>query len=329
MKGLVYTEMGVPEVLKIRDIPIPVPNDNQILIKVMASSLNATDYAPFEKPVTDGKVPTLFRIKEKIKDKKVGKVLGSEASGIVESVGKSVKRFKKGDEVYGVTVGLCGAWAEYVCMDEETTSLKPCNLSFEESATVPVSGTTALSAIKKANIKKGQHVLVYGASGGVGQYTVQLLKSIGAIVTGVCSTRNIEMLRNMGADYIIDYKKEDFFKNGKTYDAIIAVNGYNYITKYKNSLKPHGIYVAVGGPLQGLQGGAFGPFVGIGTQKKFTFSTYFTEIKNHSLSKLRKIMEAGEVTPIIDEICSLDNTPDMIRKIILNHPQGKVVISMK
>ena len=327
MKGLVYTQMGAPEVLKVMEVKKPVPTGNQVLIKVKASSINATDYAPFESAVIDGKVSTLFRVKEKIKDKKVGKVLGSEAAGIVEEVGVNVENFKIGDEVYGVAVGLCGAWAEYLCMDESATSLKPRNLSFEEAATVPISGTTALAAIRKANIQKGQYVLVYGASGGVGLYMVQLLKAMGAIVTAVCSTRNIELLHKIGADSVIDYKKDDFSLNGQTYDAIIAVNGYNFITKYKKSLKPNGIYVAVGGPLQGLQGGVLGPFVGIGSRKKFTFATYFTEIKKQSLSKLREYIEVGKITPCIDEICSIQDAPKIIRKLILNHSQGKTVIS--
>lgn len=329
MKGIVYTEMGEPEVLKVREVEKPIPADNQILVKVKASSVNATDYAPFESAVKNGKVTTLFKVKEKIKDKKVGKVLGGEISGIVEDVGKNVSGFKIGDEVYGVTPGLVGAWAEYVCMNEAETNLKPTNLSFEEAATVPMAGTTALAAISKANVKKGNHVLVYGASGGVGQYVVQILKAYGAEVTGVCSTRNLELVLEMGADHVVDYKKEDIFASENKYDRIIAVNGYNFITKYKKLLTENGIYVAVGGALQGLQGGLFGPFVGIGSNKKFTFSTYFTEIKNGSLIKLKEIIEAGKVVPYIDEVCKLEDTAKAIRNIIERHPQGKVTIRIR
>ena len=328
MKGLVYTEMGRPDVLKIKNLEKPVPKDNQVLVRVKASSINATDFAQFEPAVKNGKVSTLFKIKEKVKDKKVGKVLGTEVAGIVEETGKNVKGFKKGDEIFGITSGLVGAWAECACVDDYALYYKPSNLTFEEASAVPVAGTTALSAIHKANVKAGQQVLVYGASGGVGQFTVQLLKAYGAVVTAVCSTRNVAMAQEMGADYIIDYKKEDFSKNGKQYDVIIAVNGYNPISKYKNSLNKNGIYVAVGGPLQGLQGGICGPFMSLFSKKTFTFSTFFVEIKKQSLPELKRVVENGDINIFIDKICSLEEAPNEIEHLILNHAKGKVVIKI-
>lgn len=328
MKGVVYTKMGTPDVLKVMEVKRPTPNENQVLVRVIASSLNATDYAAFEAPVKNGKVPALFKVKEKLKDKKVGKILGSEVAGIVEEVGNKVTSFKIGDEVYGIATGLCGAWAEYACVSEAELFHKPYNLSFEEASTVPVAGTTALAAIRKANIKAGQDVLVYGSSGGVGQYMVQLLKSKGANVTGVCSTRNVELVRSLGAKEVIDYKKEDFSARNNLYDAIIAVNGYNPISKYKKCLKPNGIYVAVGGPLQGIEGGLLGPIMSLGSKKKLTFSTYFTEIKKGSLQFLKSEIEKEAVRPIIDKIYPMEEISAAIEEIIIKHPQGKYVIKI-
>lgn len=326
MKGLVYTEMGTPDVLKVKSVDKPIPKENQVLVKVFASSINSTDFAQFEPAVKTGKVSTMFKIKEKLKDKKVGKVLGTEFAGIIEDVGENVTKFKKGDKVYGIASGLCGAWAEYVCADEYAVFFKPEQFSFEEASAVPVAGTTALSAIRKAKVRTGQNVLVYGASGGVGQLTVQILKSYGAIVTAVCSTRNVEQAHKLGADYVIDYKKEDFSNNGKKYDVIIAVNGYNPISKYKCSLTDTGIYVAVGGPLQGLMGGLCGPFMSLFGKRKFTFSTFYTEIKKNSLSELKKLADNGELCISIDTVCSLEETPQEIRNLIVNHAKGKVII---
>ncbi|MDU2422701.1 MAG: NAD(P)-dependent alcohol dehydrogenase [Bifidobacterium scardovii] len=227
MKGLVYTEMGRPNVLKVSDVKKPIPQRNQILVKVKASSINSTDFVQFESAVKTGKVSALFRIKEKLKDKKLGKVLGTEFAGIVAEVGADVTGFNKGDAVYGIADGMLGAWAEYVCADSNAVCAMPETLSFEEASAVPVAGTTSLSAIRKAQIKPGQHVLVYGASGGVGQFTVQILKAYGATVTAVCSTKNVDTAWKLGADHVVDYKRENVFANEKQHDAIIAVNGFN------------------------------------------------------------------------------------------------------
>lgn len=328
MKGLVYTEMGRPDVLKIRNVDKPVPKDDQILVRVKASSINSTDFAQFESAVKTGKVSTLFRVKEKLKDKKVGKVLGAEVSGIVEEIGKNVRGFQIGDKVFGIVSGLCGAWAEYACVDGYALFAKPENMSFEESAAIPVAGTTALSAIHKAKIKAGQRVLVYGASGGVGQFVIQILKAYGAVVTAVCSTRNMQQARELDADYVIDYKKEDFSKNGKQYDVIIAVNGYNPISKYKKSLADTGVYIAIGGPKQGMMGGLCGPFMSLFSKQKFTFSTFYTEIKKQSLPRLKELAENGSIKVKVDKVCSLEETPAVIEQLINHHARGKAVISL-
>lgn len=327
IKGVVYTRMGSPEVLKIQDIQMPIPASNQILVKVKASSLNASDYAQFEAPVKTGKVSAMFRIKEKLKDHKVGKVLGAEVSGIVEAVGADVIGFQKGDKVFGATTDLCGAWAEYVCLDKDYAALIPDHVTFEEAAAIAVAGTAALAAIHKADVQPNESVLVYGASGGVGQYAVQIAKAAGAVVTGVCSTRNLDMVRSLGASTVIDYTNEDFWELGEKYDVILGINGFLPLNRYKHSLEPYGRYIAVGGAKQGLVGGLFGPFASIGANQKLTFSTYFSEIKKHSVAHLKELAEQGNIHPVIDRVYPVQEVATAIRNAIIDHPQGKIIIT--
>jgi NADPH:quinone reductase-like Zn-dependent oxidoreductase len=326
MKGIVYTQFGSPEVLKLMDVEKPVPKVNQVLIKVKASALTNLEYTRFIEPIEGRKTPLMIHLMDKIL-KAEGKVIGSEVSGIVEEVGKCVTSVKKGDEIFAVAVGLQGAWAEYAVADETIVCLKPTNLSFEAAAVIPIGGITALGAVRIAKIKNGQQVLVYGASGGVGQYALQLSKAYGAIVTAVCSTRNLGMARGIGADYVIDYKQENFAKTGKTYDAIIAVNGYNPIGIYKKLLKKDGIYVAIGGMKQGIMGALQGPFYSNGG-KKMTSSTYFKAVKQKYLPHLKELAEEGKITPFIDRIFSVKDIPQAITYIVKNHAQGKVAINI-
>ncbi|MDR1115168.1 MAG: NAD(P)-dependent alcohol dehydrogenase [Tannerella sp.] len=326
MKGIVYTQFGTPEVLKLMDVEKPVPKVNQVLIKVKASSLTNLEYARFMEPIEGGKPPLMIRLMDKAL-KVEGKVIGSEVSGIVEEVGKCVTGVKKGDEIFAVTVGLQGAWAEYAVADETAICLKPGNLSFEAAAVIPVGGITALGAVRTAKVKDGRQVLVYGASGGVGQYALQLSKAYGATVTAVCSTRNLDMARSIGADYVIDYKQEDFTKTGKTYDAIIAVNGYNPIGIYKKLLNKNGIYVAIGGMKQGIMGILQGPFYS-GGGKKMTASTYFKAARQKCLPHLKQLAEEGKITPFIDKVFSVKDISQAIAYIVKNHAQGKVAINM-
>ena len=326
MKGIVYTEFGPPEVLKIMDLETPKPKDNQVLIKVKAASMYYLDYMRFTKQVDGGKTPFSTKLIDK-KNNALGKVIGCELSGIVEEVGKTVTQVKKGDEVFAVATGLSGALAEYALADETTVFLKPSNLSFEESATIPVAGISALGAVRTAGVKEGQSVLIYGASGGVGQFAVQLSKAVGATVTAVCSTRNIEIAHEIGADYVIDYKQEDFRKKDITYDVIIGVNGYNPIKQYKRLLNEGGVYVAVGGVKQGMMGGLFGPLYS-NKSKTLTFSTYFDAIKQPCLPYLKELAEDGKIKPYVESVCSAKDTAKAVRQLCKNHAQGKIAFVM-
>lgn len=329
MKAIVYTHSGNCDVLKIKDIAEPVPNDNQVLVKVKASALNMIDYTRFTDTKENGKM-TLFAHITDIAQNAVGKPLGGEISGIAVKVGRNVPSVKIGDEVYGVTLGAFpgGGWAEYALCNKNTVYAKPSALSFEEASAIPISGITALGAIRKANIQKGQKVLVYGSSGGVGQYVVQLAKAQGGIVTGVCSTRNLEMAKSIGADYVIDYKKEDFTKSGTMYDVIIGVNGYNPLGTYKKLLKQGGVYVAVGGTRQGMMGGMFGGLYSLGKKQKYTSSVYASAVRQECLPYLKELAENGKLKPFIDNIYPAYDVKKAIHYIIQNHTQGKVVLTM-
>ena len=326
MKGIVYTQFGAPDVLEIMEVPMPTPADNQVLIKVKASSMYNMDYMRFAKQVDGGETPLSTRLIDTAQ-KAIGKVIGSELSGIVETVGKEVKNIKKGDEVFAVASGLSGALAEYALADISTVCLKPSNLSFEEAATIPIAGISALGAIRKAQVRTGQTVLIYGASGGVGQFAVLLAKAVGATVTAVCSTRNIQIARSIGADYVIDYKRDNFTKMGKTYDVIIAVNGYNPLGEYKKLLNNGGVYVAVGGMKQGIMGGIFGSFYS-NKSKKLTSSTYFDAIKQECLPYLKDLAEEGKLKPYVEKVYSTKDITNAIKELCKNHAQGKIAFIM-
>ena len=319
MKAIIYTKVSLPDVLKIQDTKKPVPKANQVLVKVKTSAITNLEYMRF-----GGKVlPHIFNIAIKA----TGKSLGLEIAGVVEEVGKSVTNFKKGDEVFGLSAGMLGGWAEYAVAKEKELSLKPSNLSFEQAGAIPVGGITALGAILAANIKQGQDVLIHGASGSVGQYAVQLAKAFGATVTGVCSTRNLEMARSIGADYVIDYKKEDFTQKGKTYDKIIGVNGYNSLRTYKKLLKKGGSYVVVGGIKQAMLGVLGGYFYFLFSNKKFGTAAFPMLSKQKSLLKLKEFAENNKITPFIDKVYPAHDVADAIKYIIVEHAQGKVVIA--
>src|SRR5688572_21726776 len=241
MKAITYYNYGSPDVLQIEEIEKPAPDENQVLVKVHATSINAGDYRVmradpfFIRIVTGGFL--------KPKDTR----LGGDVAGRVEAVGENVKQFRPGDEVFGCRHG---AFAEYVCAREGLLALKPTNISFEQAAAVPIGALTALQGLRDTGgIQPGQKALIQGASGGVGMFAVQIAKSFGAEVTAVCSTRNLDMARSIGADHVIDYTKEDFTRNQKQYDLIFAANGYHPLTAYKRALRPQGVYVCAGGTM--------------------------------------------------------------------------------
>ena len=317
MKGLIYTKGGL---LEVRDVKKPTPKANQVLIEVKASAITNMEYMRFG----GGAFPRLLNIATRA----TGKSLGIEVAGIVEEVGKNVTGFKKGDEVFGLTSGMLGGWAEYAVAKENEIFSKPTILSFQQAGAIPVGGITALGAIRAAKIKQGQDVLVYGASGSVGQYAVQLAKAYGANVTGVCSTRNLEVVRSIGADDVIDYKKEDFTQKGKAYDAIVAVNGYNRLKIYEKLLKKGGRYVVVGGIKQAMMGMLGIPFYSIGRGKRFGASAFPMIPKQTALAELKSFADEGKIKPYIDNVYSVHDAMKAMDYIIKEHAQGKVVIDI-
>jgi NADPH:quinone reductase-like Zn-dependent oxidoreductase len=324
MKAIVYTKYGPPEVLQLKEVAKPEPKDNQVLIKVQAASANALDYRRFET------TSILGRLMDEVLLKATNKVLGADIAGRVEAVGATVTQFRPGDEVFGVSAGSVGGFAEYACAAEDNLALKPANLSFEAAAAVPMAALTALQSLRdKGQIQAGQKVLIYGASGGVGTFAVQIAKSYGAEVTAVCSTRNLDMARSIGADYVVDYTKEDFSRKGQRYDLIIAVNGYHSILDYRRALSPSGIYVALGGSMAQLfQGMLLGPLVSRIGDKKMGFMG-IAKINQKDLVFIKELLEAGKVTPLIDRCYPLSEAVKAIRYLVEEHARGKVVITVE
>jgi len=326
MKGIVNTRSGSLEALKIQDVNKPVPKPNQVLIRVKASAITNMEYMRYTKHINKGKAGG-FAFLMDIAMGARGKIIGIEMSGVIEEVGRNVKYFKKGDEVFGLTASMKGAWGEYAVANEKEICIKPTNLSFEQSAAIPVGAITALGAVYAAKVQEGQQVLIQGGSGGVGQYAVQLSKAQGGIVTAVCSTKNLEMARSIGTDYVIDYKHEDITKSEKRYDVIIAVNGYHPLSAYKNILNKYGTYIFVGGTTKAIMS-VFGiPFHSIGS-KKFKASAYPLLPKIKYLSDLKAFAEKGKIQPHIDKVYSPQDISEALRHIVQDHAQGKVVINM-
>lgn len=320
MKAIRYHAYGTPDVLKLEEVEKPTPNEDQILLKVYAVSVNAADYRPLS-----GK-PFLIRLMlgglRKPKDPRIG----IDVAGRVEAVGANVTRFKPGDEVFGCANG---ALAEYVLAKDKNLALKPANVSFEAAAAVPVAALTALQGFRFAGgIRPGQKVLIQGASGGVGIFAVQLAKMYGAEVTAVCSPRNLNMVRTLGADHVIDYKKEDFTRNGKAYDLIFAINGYHSLSDYKRALTPQGQYICAGGTLpQIFQAMLLG---GLMSKKggKSLRSMGISNVNQEDMEALRKLLEEGKLVPVIDRCYPLSETAEAFRHVMDKHAQGKVAVTV-
>jgi NADPH:quinone reductase-like Zn-dependent oxidoreductase len=323
MKAAVYRRYGPPDVLQIKDVEKPAPMDNEVLIKVRAASVNPLD------ELIRGK-PYIVRAMTGLRKPKVTR-LGADLAGHVEAVGRNVTQFKPGDEVFGTSRG--GTFAEYVCADEKKLAVKPANLTFEQAAAVPVAAITALQGLRdKGRIQPGQKVLINGAAGGVGTFAVQIAKSFGAEVTGVCSTRNVEMVRSIGADYVIDYTQQDFTKSGQRYDLFFDCVGNHSLSACRRVLNPKGIYIVVGAPPGGrwigplarlLKTILLSPFV---SRKMITF---LASINKEDLVVLKELMEAKKVTPVIDRRYRLSEVPEAIRYLEEGHARGKVVITLE
>jgi len=319
MKAIVYTKYGPRAVLQLKEVAKPIPKDHQVLVQVQAASANALDFRRF----TSASI--LGRFLDGALLKAINTVLGVDIAGRIEAVGAAVTQFQPGDEVFG---GCTGAFAEYACADENQVAPKPANLSFEAAAAVPVAALTALQGLRdKGQIQPGQQVLIHGASGGVGTFAVQLAKAFGAEVTAVCSTRNVDMARSIGADHVIDYTQEQFSRNGRRYDVILAVNGNHPLQDYWRALRPSGIAVVLGGSLaQFFQGVLLGPLVSrIGRKKVRSF---IARINQTDLVFLKELLEEGLVVPVIDRCYPLRETASAIRYLVAGHARGKVVITV-
>jgi NADPH:quinone reductase-like Zn-dependent oxidoreductase len=322
MKAIVCTEYGSPDVLNLEEVRDPTPEEDEVLVKVHAASVNAADWHILRAD------PFLVRLAMGLLKPK-HEILGADIAGRVEAVGANATRFQPGDEVFGDLSGCgFGGFAEYVCASEDALALKPANMSFEEAAAAPLAAAASLQGLRgKGQVQPGQKVLVNGASGGVGTFAVQIAKSFGAEVTGVCSTDKLDMARSIGADHVIDYTQQDFTKNGQRYDLILAANGYHSISGYKRALSPNGIYVMLGGSTaQMYQAMLLGPLVSMAGSKKM--GNLLAKPNQTDLVFLKDLLEAGKVKPVIDRSYPLSEVPEAIRYLEEGHARGKVVITV-
>jgi NADPH:quinone reductase-like Zn-dependent oxidoreductase len=322
MHAMVYHRYGAPDVLKLEAVSKPVPQDDEVLVKVVAAAVGAGDWHLLRA------TPFLIRFVYGLRKPKYP-ILGADVAGRVEAVGRKVTQFRPGDAVFGdlSTFGF-GAFAEYVAAPEQAWASKPSNLSFEEAAAVPTSAATALQGLRDyGQIQPGQQVLIYGASGGVGTFAVQLAKAFGAEVTAVCSTSKIAMVRALGADHVIDYTQEDFSQNGQRYDLILAANGYRPLSAYQRALHPQGTYVMTGGSMAQLfQVMLLGSWRS--SKHGQTLVNAMVKPSQKELLALKELIEAGKLAPVIDRRYPLAEVPDAIRYLEAGHARGKVVITV-
>jgi NADPH:quinone reductase-like Zn-dependent oxidoreductase len=321
MKGIVYREYGSPDVLRYEEVAQPIPSDDQVLLKVRAASVN-----PFDCHFMRG-TPYVMRIQVGLLKPKNTR-LGVDVVGQVEAVGATVTQFKPGDEV----LGTCrGAFAEYACTSESALVMKPANLTFADAASVPVAALTALKGLRDmGTIQPGQKVLINGASGGVGSFAVQIAKSFDAHVTGICSTRNVDLVRSLGADAVVDYARDDFTSSGQQYDLILDCFANHGLFACLRVLRPRGTYVIVGGP----GGRLLGPLVV--AIKALVLSPFVSQKMGLIMAKSRKddlavvcdLVRSGKVRPVIDRRYKLNEVPEAIRYLETGHARGKVVITV-
>ena len=326
MKAIVYHNYGSPDVLKCEELEKPTAGDDEVLIQVRAASVNPLDWH-FVRGI-----PYFLRMMAGLSKPKNTR-LGADVAGKVEAVGRNVTQFKPGDEVFGTSRG---AFAEYVCSHENKLALKPAHLTFEQAAAVPVAAITALQGLRdKGRIQPGQKVLINGAAGGVGTFAVQIAKSLGADVTGVCSTRNVDMVRSIGANHVIDYTKEDFAQKGQRYDLILDNVGNRSLSDCRRVMVAKGILVLNGGgSLRQNEGSWIGPLAGsiaalvLSPFVSQKLVTILASINKQDLVVLKELMEAKKVTPVIDRCYTLSEVPEAIRYLEEGHARGKVVITM-
>ncbi len=320
MKAIVYTKYGGPEVLQLAEVVKPMPKDDEVLVKIRAVSINDWDWANLQG------VPKFFRLFSGFKPKQ--QILGSDIAGVVETIGKNVKKFKPGDEVFGDLSGQWGGFAEYVCTRENKLALKSPRMSFEEAAAIPQAGMLAVQGlIDKGRIKPGHKILINGAGGGVGTFGVQIAKTYDNVeVTGVDSTGKLEMMRNIGFDHVIDYTREDFTRNGKKYDLILDTKSSRAIFAYPRSLSPNGVYATVGGSLlRLLQYFLLKPLVAMASKKH----VYIVMLKvNKDLEYMKQLYDAGKLKVMIDGPYQLKDTAKAFEIYARQEHKGKMVITV-
>ena len=318
MKAIIWTNYGTPDVLQLQEIQKPTPKDNEILIKIHATSVSSGD-CRLRKPD-----PTAVKLFFGLTKPRI-KILGAALAGEVEEIGKNVKLFKKGDLVFGSAGMGMGTYAEYKCLPENAVlTIKPNTMTFEEAAAIPFAGLTAIDFIKKVKIQPGQKVLIYGASSAVGTYTVQLAKYFGAEVTAVCSTANLELVKSIGADTVIDYTKEDFTKNGETYDMIFEIVNKIPLSSYKNSVKENGSLILVAALLSEMLSGLWLSL----TSKKKVFTGMISET-TENLNFLKELFEKGKLKPVVDKRYPLEQMAEAHSYVEHGHKKGNVVIVVK
>ena len=324
MRAIVQHAFGTPDVLELKDIEQPAVADNDVLVRVRAAAVNPLDWHYMR-----GK-PYVGRIEFGLLKPK-SEAMGVDFAGTVESVGRNVRQFQPGDEVFG---GQTGAFAEYVSVPEDrAVVLKPARLTFEEAAAVPVAAVTALQALRdQGHIQAGQEVLINGASGGVGTFAVQIAKAFGAEVTGVCSTRNVELVREIGADRVIDYTKEDFTRSEQRYDLILDIAGSRSWSECRRVLKPQATFVVAGGTntnrwIGPLAHSVAVRFASVGASQTVV-TLFLAKLRKADLVAMQELLEAGKVTPVIDRTFALSETPEAVRYLEEGHARAKVVITV-
>ncbi len=323
MKAIVNTEYGSPDVLRLSEVAKPAPQEGEVLVKVHATSLNAAD-----RLILSGK-PFIVRLSTGGPRRPKNTILGADVAGMVEAVGPGVTTFRPGDAVFGdLAEAGFGGLAEYACAPEGFWALKPAGISFEQAAAVPMAAVTALQGLRdKGQLRAGQRVLVHGASGGVGTFAVQIARALGGEITAVCSQRNVDMVRSLGADHVIDYTREDFTQNGQRYDVIMAANGHRPIGDYRRALAPGGVYVVSGGSMtQIFQGMLLGPLLSRFGDKRM--GNLAATPNAHDLTTVGEWLEKETIRPVIDRCYPLEETAEAFRYLEREHARGKVVITI-
>ena len=322
MKAIVWTQYGSPYVLQLREVEKPSPRDNEVLIKIHAATVTIGDCE-----VRSLKISILIglpiRLYAGLRKPKRITILGQELAGEIEAVGKEVTRFKKGDLIFAATFFRFGAYAEYICLPEQYLVLRPANMTYQEAATIPTGGINGLHFLRTANVQSGESILINGAGGSIGTYALQIAKSFGADVTAVDSAEKLAMLRSIGADHVIDYTKEDFTKNGETYDVIIDVIGRSSFSRSVRALKPNGRYILGNASFSGMIRQRWTP---MRSGKKVIVAV--ARYKPEDYAFLKELIEAGKLKSIIDRCYPLEQTAEAHRYVDEGHKKGNVVITI-